>query len=76
MDEGLFSRHLKKINERESEKKKLIAIIQEETGVTVSESELSLSKKEVILSVSSVKKTKLLQKGVHVILRKHGFILH
>jgi hypothetical protein len=75
MDEGLFRRHLTSLSKRESEKKRISDCVLNATGILLEDNEFSLSKKEVTLSLSSVKKSKLFQKGIVGILKEEGYTL-
>lgn len=75
MDQGLFAKHIRNIEERTSAKQIIIENIFEKTGVRLEEPELVLTKKNVTLSTSSVKKTALIQKGGKEILSSLGYNL-
>lgn len=73
MDEGLFKKYTKTLQERDKAKESLIAIIKEKTGIVLNEEEINISKKEVTLFISSVKKTQLLRKNIKELLEAQGF---
>lgn len=75
MDQGLFSKHLKNILIRNSVKQNLIQTILEKTSIPLEESEVQISKKEVVLLTSSVKKTALLKKNIQQLLTEDGYTL-
>lgn len=75
MNEGLFKKHIQQILLRTDAKQKIIATILEKTGIVIEASEITLSKKTIILSTSSVKKAALLQKGSKEIVHTLGYIL-
>ncbi len=75
MDEGLFARHALQIGKQRDAKGELISSIKETTGISVEESEIVISKKQVTLHVSSVKKSKLLQKNLKGLLEAQGYTL-
>lgn len=75
MDQGLFSKHIKKFQEILDNKNYIIKIIKEYTGVILNENEVTISKKEIIINTTSVKKNILVQKNYKDILNKKGFIL-
>jgi hypothetical protein len=75
MDEGLFARHALQIRKQQDAKRELILRIKETTGISIEESEIVVSKKQVTLHLSSVKKSKLLQKKVKEILETQGYTL-
>lgn len=73
MDEGLFLKHIRKLKEVLSDKQEVITCIQEATGITLQESEITLSKKEVGIHTSSVKRNSLIQKNYIQVLKEKGF---
>lgn len=75
MDQGLFTKHIKNILERDASKQKVITLLLEKTGIELDESEITLSKKDISLSTSSVKKSILLKKGIKDILQSNGLNL-
>lgn len=75
MDQGLFVKHIQSLLSRSTAKKEIIAFLLEKTGVQVEEEEITLSKKNILLSMSSVKKTSLIQKGSKDILQGIGYTL-
>ena len=75
MDEGLFARHAHQLRKRDNAKGEIIECVQDATGITLLESEISLTKKEVRLHLSSVKKSRLVQKDVTSILQAKGYTL-
>lgn len=75
MNEGLFKKHIQQILSRNNAKQKIILTIKEKTGIELDESEITLSKKVVVISTSSVKKASLLQKGSKDALTLIGYTL-
>lgn len=75
MNEGLFKKHIQQILLRNNAKQKIILTIKEKTGIELEESEITLSKKVVIISTSSVKKASLLQRGSKDALNLIGYTL-
>ncbi len=75
MEEGLFSKYLKTLRERNTAKEEVIAATLEKTGIRLDESELSISKTQITLSTSSVKKTTLFQKGMKEAVEEIGYTL-
>ncbi len=73
MEQGLFSKYIRNIKERENTKQEVITSITNTTGVILSESEITISKKKVQISTSSVKKTAILQKGGKEVLESLGY---
>jgi hypothetical protein len=75
MNEGLFKKHIEQILLRESAKKKIIDTLKDKTGVELEYSEVSLAKKIITISTSSVKKSALLQKRSKKLLQELGYTL-
>jgi hypothetical protein len=75
MDEGLFSKYHKQIITRLNAKEKILKLLLEETGIVINESEIAISKKEVSLNISSVKRSLLVKKGCKSILQSIGYTL-
>lgn len=75
MEQGLFARYIRNIKERENNKQEIITSIAQTTGVLLDESEISISKKKISISTSSVKKTAILQKKGKEALESLGYIL-
>lgn len=75
MEQGLFAKYIRTVKERTHAKQEIIASLLEQTGIQIEESEITLSKKKVILSMSSVKKTALIQKGSKDYLQTLGYTL-
>lgn len=75
MEEGLFTKHLLALKQRSDSKEKIIAAVFEKTGVQIEKEELTVSKKQVKLSLSSVKRSILFQKGIQEILQSLGYSL-
>lgn len=75
MDQGLFTKHIKNILERDALKQKVMLLLLETTGIELDDSEITLSKKNVSISTSSVKRSILLKKGLKDILQSNGFNL-
>lgn len=75
MDQGLFIKHLKAVQERGSIKESLVQSIFEETGVQIDLSEVTILKKAISITTSSVKRMQLTKKGVKALLESKGFTL-
>lgn len=75
MDESLFIKHLVNIKKQKNNKEEVILYIKEKTGIELSESMITLSKKEVTLHLSSVVKQKLFQKNIEELLKEKGYRL-
>jgi hypothetical protein len=75
MNEGLFKKHIRQILSHVDAKEKIILAIFEKTGIQIEGSEITLSKKTVTLSMSSVKKSAFLQAGGKDIVSALGYTL-
>lgn len=75
MNEGLFKKHIEQILLRENSKQKIIDTLKDKTGIELEGSEISLAKKVITISTSSVKKAALLQKGSKDLLQGLGYVL-
>ncbi len=75
MEQGLFGKYIRNIKERENTKQEIITSILNTTGVVLNESEITISKKKIHISTSSVKKTAILQKKGKEALESLGYSL-
>ena len=75
MEKSLFEKHLSFVKKRKNNKEEILSFIKEKTGILLDEKEISLSKKEINLVVSSVKKARLIQKGAPEIIKQKGYTL-
>lgn len=75
MDQGLFKKHLLTIKTIQETQEEVCAYIQKETGILLNKEELHITKKSIILTISSVKRSQLLQKNIKLILEKKGYRL-
>ena len=75
MEEGLFKKHIQALQERSTAKEHIISNLLEKTGVCLEEEEITLSKKKITITTSSVKKTKLFQKKGKEILEALGYTI-
>ena len=73
MDEGLFKKHIIRIQKQKNSKKELILYIQEKTGIQLDEKMVSISKNKVTLQTSSVTRQKLFQKDIIKLLQEKGY---
>lgn len=76
MDIKLFSKHLQVIKKRNIEKQNVISCVESATGIILEESEITLSKKTVTISTTSVKKSSLVRKNYKEVLIKNGYIVN
>lgn len=75
MDQGLFAKYVRNIDNHINSKQLIITTLFEKTGILLEESEIVFVKKQVSFLTSSVKKTKLIQKGAQKILSDIGYTL-
>jgi hypothetical protein len=75
MNEGLFEKYSKVIKKRQSEKEEILTLLKEITGVLFNEDEIVIKNKIISFSVSSVKKTILLQKNIQPKFQEKGYIV-
>jgi hypothetical protein len=75
MDQGLFAKHLRSINERTNAKQTIITAVLEKTGIPLDEKEITLQGKKITLATSSVKKAALMQKKGKEVLSALGYLL-
>jgi hypothetical protein len=75
MDEGLFAKYTRTITARNTTKQTIIETILEKTGIQVEQDEIVITKKEVALSISSVKKMALTKKNIEEVLSSLGYSL-
>ncbi len=73
MNEGLFEKYKRVIIQKQSEKKRVIEILKEITGIDFKEDELVIEKKVISFHVSSVKKSIVLQKHIQIKIEENGF---
>lgn len=75
MDQGLFLKHIKTIKEASSLQQQCINDIYITTGIVIDSNEIMVFNKKVTLHVSSVKKSRLIQKGIQDYCNSKGFYL-
>lgn len=75
MDESFFIKHLIQIKKQKNSKEELLLYIKEKTGIELEEIMITISKKIVTFTVSSVIKQKLHQKNISKILEDKGYII-
>lgn len=73
MDEGLFKKHILRIQLHKDGKEEILQFLEKEIGITFLQEEFILSKKNIIFTVTSVKKSMLLKKGVIKLLQEKGY---
>jgi hypothetical protein len=75
MDQGLFKKHILQIQKNKDSKDEVLLYIQEATGIILKPEEITLSKKNVTVQTSSVKRSQLIQRKTKEILEKKGYSL-
>jgi hypothetical protein len=75
MDQGLFKKHFLQIQKNKDSKDEVLLYIQEATGIILKPEEITLSKKNVTVQTSSVKRSQLIQRKTKEILEKKGYSL-
>lgn len=73
MDEGLFAKHLKRLNERSTIKQSILQLVKELTGVQLQEEELELQGKKLRILTSSTKRAVLIQRKLKESLLEKGY---
>ncbi len=75
MDESLFNKYINSVKKHKDNKDEIINYIKEKTGIILKEETIVISKKEIILYISSTLKHKLFQKNIKAILLEKGLTL-
>ena len=65
MDEKLFSKYKKAIEEQKNTKTEILVYIETTTGVVLGEDEIIITKNTIKITTSSDKRSKLLQKNIY-----------
>lgn len=73
MDNNLFKKYSIQIDTQKKSKKEISKYIQEITGVLIEEKDITVSKKIISLNLSSVQKSKVVQKNIQKILSEKGY---
>lgn len=74
MDEGLFKKYSIQVQKNKDVKEDLLIYIQEKTALTLTQEEVTISKKVVTIQTSSVKRSLLLQKKIKELLLEKGYV--
>ncbi|MEN9337947.1 MAG: hypothetical protein RIQ41_261 [Candidatus Parcubacteria bacterium] len=75
MEEGLFAKHVRVIKAKQAGKQEVLSLIVQTTGISLTEDEVTLSKKRVTITTSSATKTILTQKKLRAHLEAAGYSL-
>lgn len=73
MNEGLFEKYGKVLQQKKSEKEELVIFIKETTGIDFNEEEIVIQKKSVVFHTTSVKKTILHSKKIRDFFIEKGY---
>ena len=76
MDNSLFSKYQKVIKLDDDKKQIVLDLIEKNSGLKLKKEEINIKKKEIILLVSSAKKSKLHQSEIKKVLGEAGYILN
>jgi hypothetical protein len=75
MDQSLFKKHILQIQKIKDSKEEVCLLIQEVTGVLLEQEEITISKTNITIQTSSVKKSILSQKRIKELLKEKGYEL-
>ncbi len=75
MDNNLFKKYSIQIDTQKKSKKEISSYIEEVTGICIEEKNITISKKTISLNLSSVQKSKLIQKDIQKKLSEKGYTL-
>lgn len=73
MDEGLFKKHILRIQVHKEGKDEVLKLLEEKTGIVFLDEECVVSKKTVTFIVTSVQKNFLHSKKVDLFLKEKGY---
>lgn len=76
MDNSLFSKYQKVIKADGDKKQIILDLIEKKSGLKLKTEEINIKKKEIILLISSAKKSKLHQSEIKKTLSEAGYILN
>ncbi len=74
MDESLFIKHLIQIKKQKNSKEEILNYIKEKTNIELTDEMITVSKKQITFTISSVIKQKLHQKNITKVLEEKGYI--
>lgn len=75
MDQSLFKKHILHIKKAKDSKEEVRLLIQEVSGVFLEQEEITISKKNILVQTSSVKRSQLLQRKAKEFLKEKGYEL-
>ncbi len=73
MNEGLFTKYVRVLEVKNKQKKEVLKLLQEIVGILFLEEEVEINKKVISFTISSVKKSILLQKNIKLKLQEKGY---
>lgn len=73
MDKNLFEKYSKKIDEQKNKKEDILTLIENQTGIHLTNEEIVLENKNITFQTSSVKKTALHNKKIRDYLTERGY---
>jgi hypothetical protein len=75
MDQGLFKKHILTIQKVEDNKQEICSYIKERTGLLIQEKDVLISGKKIVIHVSSVVRSFLIQKNIEGLIQEKGYTL-
>ncbi len=75
MEGSLFSKYKKEIDKQKNKKLNIITLVQETTNILLQEEEIEIGKNQILLHVSSTKRSVLYKKQIQTILKEKGYTL-
>ncbi len=73
MDESFFVKYAIQIKKQKNSKEEVLLFIKERTGIELQEEMITISKKQLTFTVSSIVKQRLHQKNVNSLLEEKGY---
>jgi hypothetical protein len=73
MDESFFVKYAIQIKKQKNSKEEVLLFIKERTGIELQEEMITISKKQLTFTVSSIVKQRLYQKNVNSLLEEKGY---
>ncbi len=73
MDESFFVKYAIQIKKQKNSKEEVLLFIKERTGIELQEEMITISKKQITFTVSSIVKQRLHQKNVNSLLEEKGY---
>lgn len=75
MDEGLFKKHILRIQVHKEGKDEVLKLLEEKTGIIFSDKECIVSKKTITFTISSVQRNFLHSKKIDLFLKEKGYTI-